>query len=1274
MDTNRLSRELYDGAQANPSVLYIGQSIEDGDLREIVNFPWSCVVTTRHDLELSASFQNDRRFPVNYWKKSEVLGRPFDRKKLPVLRLMSAPDEEGKKINSAFFGVDDPYDNAKEMLRSLVACLSPATRIHITGMLSDTDREVVRFFVRELTRSEHENRPTFWGMPQNTDMLSGKAAGYFKELENLADQQGYLYHRESLADVIRAHDKRWDTSEDQTVDEGGTDTDIYYQAGRPIRISQQDKVLFKNFGARLLTDQTFSRQRPNGTAEYNRWFLNFLDIPAFAEPIWCGYEKRSKFYVKRSFEDPLVYVVRRMLEGRQITDGDRRGGNNNAVMLTGDPGSSKSVTLGALAYRIFNEKLNPVIYIYSDSFLGLKSDVDQLDKAIQFLENHDESNMRALVIWDISTFRDGMETARGVVKQLTDRGRRFLLVCSGYTSPSGEDAKGFSYREGGNSAATGLTPCRLNDAAVLVSGSWCFVKALRDITPDEQNEFFALMRLYSGIENATIQRLQKKIVEEGITDIFYCYYYLIYMLRERLEVGLKREHDIVTDYVKKTFAEELKSIRDKSIEDRKLRSPMYQIFVDLGYTPPPGLFDEVSAGDVNFGKRLDRFNLCAAMFTRFKLKMSYFLGCSLLMEDKDPQEDENSFTRSSTNIDYKLFSRITTQIPWLICDSRDGGDLSFRFRTPLEAGIYLKNNDPDGAKQQELLISLLEIYGRDYRTTGMIDPVFCSNLQSLLHMIGPNSKYPGFSRVGSEESQQQKSILNKLDIIIDKLIELVDVYRVPDGNAEFASIIITFTREFYNNEWEKRVDEEKHKNPDGANPYETVETYELRIQKLAGSLDRATNSIETIESSIVREPDYYAKRALIAQKNILTTELVQCNTQIQRLMDDYCDFCTLSGKGPNYEKMPRTLNYQAVSLYMRSVISSNPTNGYSYNTLFNAFELEYQKRKSQEEQIRCLELIYPILDQYDLYKSEIRNRGARDSDELGVHISRIRDYSGSIDITLEHILRYRRKEISHEEELNNPFFQLYDMHLNSGSAASIEFLCRKELQAISNADRVMMHHLPICRKIHDFMREKDNYRCVSSSRTAMELLIRVTWMLYNESFLSATEELQLTRMTIDQWRELHEYCEQYSKISGEFRQPVFILLYALATVQINGFSSEDSYKKAIDILGSLDEEMFKNQARLRTPFMLCDENGMPHKFNSGIVLSVEDEVSGYIWVDGVPKYLGRKTGVRFHKKNLGKRRQLATNDQLKDLELGIGYLSFSVYTEDGRKEKQNGRK
>lgn len=92
--------------------------------------------------------------------------------------------------------------------------------------------------------------------------------------------------------------------------------------------------------------------------------------------------------------------------------------------------------LAALAYKIYNEKINPVIYINGDNlcFASQSSEIQVLDELMQEVEQVGDKDTRFLIVWDSSSYRNVVAEAKQLVHELENRGRRFVLVCSAYTS------------------------------------------------------------------------------------------------------------------------------------------------------------------------------------------------------------------------------------------------------------------------------------------------------------------------------------------------------------------------------------------------------------------------------------------------------------------------------------------------------------------------------------------------------------------------------------------------------------------------------------------------------------------------------------------------------------------------------------------------------------------------------------------------------------------------------------------------------------------------
>lgn len=1271
MNIKKYAESFFNSFHSNHVILYIGQSATNEEIQQYLSkCAWSGIITSRKDPEFSGFFGTEERTPFEYCSRADIPVKPLHRKKLPIMRLNGIQDKEAEResicqlMDLYGYSEEEAYEQeneqaqqkARDFLYFLPELLDHVNPLVIVGVNTQTDWALLhKVLIPLLNEKVTDGSVTVWDMPESAE------PGYEREyhaLKKICERKNFGFYSVSLADVIQTRGAELGIGTDSTEDETGYDTDTYYQGQKPTSISQSDLLMFKNVGT-LLTERTIYKIRPFGRERCRRWFANFLESSSYLGPQWYGYLPQSTFYVKRSYEDALVQLVRKMLDGRNI------GGSadaNRPIILAGDPGSSKSITLGALAYRIYNEQLYPILYISKDSFLStnIGTSFDELDEALRFLGNNAEGNTRILVIWDSSAYKAGVERAQRLLDHLKNRGRSVVLVCSSYNMNNLRDASTGYYRL--NDQTGGFEKCNVSEAQVFEQSGCYFVQATREMNEKEQAVFWQRVREYSGINESTISQFRKKLKDEGRNQIFDYYYMLISVLRENLEKSLQSEQSKVYPYVEKEIRKALGEIYADQKRAKQL-SPMYRALLEAGLDPSMFASEtekEETKEDDELNEKLECFNICVALFSRFKLSVPYNLAYTLLLGET--QTDQ--YAESSRN----LYNIVTSEIPWIYYGEDENGSFSFRFRNPLEADIFLRNHDFTGEKQIELLCRILDVYGADYRRSRCVDISFTENIQALLRLMGPNSTYTPF------ESRQEEhlSILERLNILIDKVQELIDVYGVPDEDAGFASIIVTFTREYYGYIWNhlycSMMDE-------GSKPWEhdpvhfSEEMYISRMEQLARAVALAESSVEDLEQKeLGAGAEYYGRQHLVNQRYSLVVEIAQCNMRLEEIANEYKRYCQANGKTPDAKVLNRKLSYQSLYRKLWPVILGNPTNGYAYNALFRVFEQMYeQENLSEAQKMQHLSEIMQVVDTCDSMGNEIVNRGNRNTDELTNHINRIKDLSTGLQITLDTIRRHRKGEPA-KNESEQVCFELYDEMLEANNAAAITFICQKELQNIPNGTRELnTTQMMYCASVYDFIREPDNLECICQSAFALSMLIRVFWMRYNGTVLNGAFECQTTQLDRKQWLEIHKYCAMYNEIAGQHKQPLLILLYALATLQISNLA-EHGFEKAQDILETLDENTFYHR-RMWTPFMICDETGEPHTY-TGTVLGTKDN-NGFVRVNGVPKQLKKETGVRFRRTNFGRNAKMPERNQvLSNLELGIGYTSFSVYNTTGRKEKE----
>ena len=124
--------------------------------------------------------------------------------------------------------------------------------------------------------------------------------------------------------------------------------------------------------------------------------------------------------------------------------------------------------------------------------------------------------------------------------------------------------------------------CTSEQAQVVQSQHCLYVKAVRQMEPQEISALRARFRDYSGIASASLKYWFDKLEkEEYNNDIFDYFYRLIALLRPQLEEGLSREQRKVTQSVN----DQLARILEKQQEQKtQVLSPMQQAFLAAGFS------------------------------------------------------------------------------------------------------------------------------------------------------------------------------------------------------------------------------------------------------------------------------------------------------------------------------------------------------------------------------------------------------------------------------------------------------------------------------------------------------------------------------------------------------------------------------------------------------------------------------------------------------------------------------------------------------------------
>lgn len=1223
-------------------ILFAGLGASQELLQTLSRCQWSCVLTSRTDDNFGDIFAANGRIVQEYSAPNDIPVRPLSKQgSLPILRLFGLGDDIGDEIQTELEltgqTIQD-YQNrrAGKMLDLLPGLFDGASIMVVVGYSPSMEKELGYSWLATTLRNPiiPSGCVQFWGLDESEPQI--------QLLHKLADTKNFIWYTDSLYAVLQNWGQEFTTEEDSEPDKLNQ---IFYKGKKSEIIATQELLRYSHV-AELITEQKVYAIRPYGRVMQAKMYYNFLTRSTTDGPQWYGYLRSSEFYLRRDYEEALVKLVRNQLF---FSSSDEA---SIPIILYGDPGSSKSIILGALAYRVFIEKVNPVIFIKNDALVFSSSnsaseDLSDLMARIESIGN----DSRILVIWDCSSYRNIIKNALRLSKILQDKGRRFVLVCTAYDnildseSTSNIEYKKYTKTDDKFEYASNASQCNYD---YCYTNNCYFVHSQRALTDHELNGLWNKVAEFSGIDNNVLKQRRNQIQNSNLQDshdIFYCYYNILALLRPNLEKSLTREEKIVEEYV----VQQMSELGIDKLPSKPKYGPIYYALQRAGCSAEElnAVFekqeDVKEAKSIDLTQNIMRFNTCIALFGRFKLEVPYSLAAQVFLGQVSQGNGSELYNGS-------LYRALTTKIPWIYYgESKSGGDYVFSYRNSFEAELFLIRNHISGAEQVETVCNLLEMYGSYYHKNGYsMNEYLGTNLQQMIRLMGPNSQYPPFHK---DEQGMWKSILCHIDKIILALHKLCEEYKIPDEDVGFATLLITFTREYYGRKWE-----ELHLDSTGICQDKNYEERIQKIQEISVHADRWRDHLDTlIDPGNYRDP---RTRHLIDQRNGLSVELAQCNIvakQLQRELNQSIDneqnrSCTKQNSS--------FIEYPAIYKILSRIILENPNNGHAYNTLFSAFEEEYEHGNLNEAtKLRYLTEIKLIAD--DCINLDVQNRGSEDHNEIREHLSRIAEYCDNHKVTIEEI---RQNKAAPE------FTKLYNDMLDINSPSAIIYVCQQELKSAgidTTADTLNDYQVMVCNRVMTFMQETNNRRCIDESYHALNFLLRVTWMYYTKRRLNGSRECQTIYLNSDQWttiQQISNACVSAGRKNGQTR-PLDVLVLALATLELTG-----NYERSLRIIKSIAEDQFYYQPRMKVPFIYCNETS-PFLY-TGTVIDIKGN-GGKIRLSNVPENLCNEKGIRFYARNIGQRISDIKNFQrLQGLELGIGYTGFSLYTEDERKQKE----
>lgn len=1221
--------ELFQGFQHNDMVLYIGTGKWDQLSPEILNRPWRCVVTSRKESTIGSDLGTDISVPVSVNSLEDINRIRFSSKQTAFVELFANQDDVNEE--DIDFWEDTQTELAGEKLSALIKKLDVRANLIVINYNPTDSNEISKAKFFNACKKAEGAKITFF-IPE-AECQDGKLLGQIERAR-------YNSYNCNLSDIFIEYEQQEqenDIGKDRNVDEY-----LYYHDKVPVTIKKA--LYLRNFSSfELLTEEGLNRIRPSGKDELRNYYYIFLDRSS-QEPQWYGYSPESQFYFKRSYEKALINVVKSLLNSESLYTPDK----NFPVILQGDPGSSKSIEMGALAYHIYQEHKNPVIYIKKTDLLSWDIDgtFEELDLMMQEVEDSGNKGgiAKTLLIWDCSGYKNILKDAKDLIRQLENRGRRFVLVCTAYSKSQEEGTnKYFKF----NTNRNAIVPSDEDHSDFYSDEEGYYIGASRFLNDYEVTELKKKISVFAGERVDAIERVLEKTEWAQTKDIFEFFYNVISILRPNLAAGLGKEQRLVSQYVQNM----LSILHDEGYETEHIGSnTMLDALLASGIEIDQDEANQIQTEEEEGEYRLNKFNLCIALFSYYKLDASYSLAMRILSEKNDSAYDN-----------LKLFKLVTSQIPYLSYGDHGSGDYSFRFRNRIEADIFLRKNAVTGVQKVELVCDLLQYYAENYME---MDETERNSIHKLLRYMGPNSEFLNYA--SPEERYEHNQVLFHLDKIIEKISEIRKNYSISDRDGGLAHIEVTFIREYYGKNWMnvKCIAKPKAKEdiwdlyPDDINE----NTYVLRMNKLAEGSYLAQEVIHKLDDLIEVTTDSFETKHFIDQKNSLTVELCTCNTELDSLWDEYVNFC--NKKGIDTVKRPIEwipIIYETQKKMLADAILMDPTNGYAYNALFKLFENEYVKSSSDEQKLKMLAEIRIYADEAS--SLDLENRGAYGNDEMTNHLIRIEQYASQQVITIDSI----------ENGTASPhFMELFNQMLDRNMASAIYFVCQQELRAVGlygtnywtklkEGDELVLssEQKLCCSKIIQFMDNPEYDICINNSPAALFMLFQVDWMYYNGRPVNERKEGQYTYISREGWERINSICSRYLSCRNASPRPIVNLIFALSLIQLR-----KDYIGAWNELSHIKEEIFKTIPRMHVPYIICSEPGVPQIYKAGKISKKGIKNGATMKMEDPSIKMPNSAYIRVFKSSLGNNRMPKDGEYLRFFNLGIGFTSFAVFKKD----------
>lgn len=646
-----------------PILLFIGRGMMTLK-KEIIDFPWSCVMTTQSGSELAVQFRKEGTREVEELETLAQLENRMllSRRQLKFVHLFGEPKSNLSRRKRVLA--------AETMLKFIASWVrSSFGLLLIIGYDTNDADEFPSDRFAEILDQARQKTAFIFASPVEND------ANFQESIESKTLISSDL----PLEEFLRGFFPQEEDNEEEVAYFAENES-VLFVNNKPISIDKAQFFDTQGFATLLSSDEMDAVKIPDTLQR--AYFSKFLS-ESVSRPMWFGYE--HEFNLEREFEKKLNQKVESAL--KEVNDRESKG----LIVVSGQTGSSKSISLAHLAYSVYFKKVYPVIFIY-DKNVSLKyndRNFNALEKLVLFLEK--KGARTVLIIWDNSSaYTDPIPNARYLLQGLRRRGRQCVLVCSAYMVTRARNTEA------------------LNKGIKIEE-----IETEIDLSEEEALQLRKKVLKFGAVEASYYDTWVKKENNKNLLALLYNLF--TETLGNHIANGVSREvyqtAEVFLEYLTSESQIPFKSVN--SMAEALQRA-------GINVSSNPDQKKKLCSSQVK------EFLKIIAVVSQFGIEMP--LQFALLVSGLE--EFENNFQDTIRALQMIPFLRLPERLE----DNNSSYGQSVMFRTPLEARLYLEKSS--NAKEEiDIVVKAIDSLQEDNKY------MEARTLELLIRMMGPNSPW-----------------------------------------------------------------------------------------------------------------------------------------------------------------------------------------------------------------------------------------------------------------------------------------------------------------------------------------------------------------------------------------------------------------------------------------------------------------------------------------------------------------------------------------------------